>query len=66
MMVIYNSFTVTLTVQEVEAITDALHGAYKSINAEKQPVMAERKNEYRELRNGFASLINQNFMGLDA
>lgn len=58
-------FIVSLTANDVEAITTALHSAYKSID-EEQPVLAERKKDYRILRNAFGTLVGRSFMGVDA
>ena len=66
MQVMEKAFTVSLTENDVEAITAALHSAYKSLDTEAQPVMAERKKDYRVLRNAFGSLVGQSFMGKDA
>ena len=66
MRIAEHTFTVSLTEQEVDAITTALHSAYKSLDADQQPVMVERKKEYRNLRDDFGHLINRTFMGLDA
>lgn len=65
--------TIELTPKEIDLITTALHGQYKTerelYDQDTEDVYSrfyEPMNEARDLRNAFAKLINLSFMGADA
>ena len=57
------TYTIKVTIEEVNTITEALHKAYKEA---KTLLLSEDATELRELRNSFANLCNRSYMGEDA
>ena len=64
--------TIELTPKEIDMITTALHGQYKTERElyekddETYGRFYDAMNEARDLRNAFANLINRSYMGVDA
>lgn len=73
MSIIETTYTITLTPAEIEIITTALHGQYKTgkelmetATPDQIPGLTRRTDEARTLRNTFGKLINRSYMGIDA
>lgn len=73
MNVLYTTYTIELTRQDIEIITTALHGQYKTnrelyqgSTADKAPYIYAHMKDAQELRNTFGHLINRSYMGEDA
>ena len=73
MKTVKQSFTIELTTEEIEVITTALHGEYKFVKdlrtkaeQDQQPRLYQKQKTVQRLRNDFAELVGQRFMGEDA
>ena len=72
MTVIKKTYTIELSEDDVELITTALHGQYKTESELYQNDddiygrYYDAMNKARDLRNTFAKLINRAYMGADA
>ena len=75
MIVNGKTYNITLTEKEVQTITDALQGYYKSriaiVNDKTQSDFIRTKTQemipgIKDLRNNFGRLVNVSFMGADA
>lgn len=66
------TYKIELTPAEIEIITTALHGEYKTLKTtaaesiDESRRIYERMQPIKELRNDFANLINKTYMGEDA
>lgn len=66
------TFSVSLNEDEIETIVNALQACYKDMRDTPQASPEDSRKAYarmyalREIRNGFAGLINRSFMGEDA
>ena len=69
MTILSKTFTLQLTPDEIEIITTALHGQYKTdkeLNEQNSALYHDRMVLARKLRNDFADMINRRYMGEDA
>lgn len=67
---ISKTFTVEITEREAELLSNFLNNEYKEwqkmYKEEPSEAVYNNINACRELRNGFAELINKHYMGVDA
>lgn len=67
---ISKTFTVEITEREAELLSNFLNNEYKEwqkmYKEEPSEAIYNNINVCRELRNGFAELINKHYMGVDA
>lgn len=67
---ISKTFTVEITEREAELLSNFLNNEYKEwqkmYKEEPSEAIYNNINMCRELRNGFAELVNKHYMGVDA
>lgn len=72
MQMLERKFTLEITAEEANALSDVLNSAYKALSAEWEdeeklnPALYEKVCTAKQFRNAFAGLINKQYMGVDA
>ena len=69
MVKVGTTYTVTVTPEEAAAIADAMNAEYKRLREQAGGRAAEeagKMNLVRDIRNGYAGLINRTYCGIDA